>query len=311
MDQSHIDQHFIFQEDFCQLAVLFVVEAGLEFLQHLNDAVFLFENFGCCDLPIGDVALPAWMLLEKIIAEQINALAIKPSVSAHHYLLVGGLGFFASQEEPARMPEAIQNAPSVRTQTITLMALLVACSAALQLMPTLPGTYALKFNGFPIILSGFLLGPVGGFWTGALADVMSFLMKPGGPFIPLFTLTSGLAGALPCSLYLILTRKDAQGRLPLSPLNLLLAIGLSQWLTKVFLVAFFRSLVFGIAWKALALQATAEQLLHAPLYAYFGWMILRRWRVMSARDSGLGGLRWSTPAAGDGPSHSLPVHRSR
>lgn len=189
------------------------------------------------------------------------------------------------------MPEAIQNASRVRTHTITLMALLVACSAALQLLPTLPGTYALKFNGFPIILSGFLLGPVGGFWTGALADVMSYMIKPGGPFIPLFTLTSGLAGALPCLLYLAFTRRDGQGRLPLRPLKLLLAIALSQWLTKVFLVAFLRSLVFSLPWQALALQATAEQALHAPLYAYFSWVILRRW-LATGRGQPATALNW-------------------
>lgn len=174
------------------------------------------------------------------------------------------------------MPEAIQNACQVRTQSITLMALLVAFSAALQLMPTLPGTYALKFNGFPIVLSGFLLGPVGGFWTGALADVMSYIMKPGGPFIPVFTLTSGLAGMLPALLYRTITRRDAAGHLPLKPWHLLFAIGISQMLTKAVLVAGCRALVFGLPWQALALQALAEQAFHAPLYAYAIWVILGR-----------------------------------
>lgn len=152
------------------------------------------------------------------------------------------------------------------------MALLVAFSAALQLMPTLPGTYAFKFNGFPIVLSGFLLGPVGGFWTGSLADVMSYIIKPGGPFIPVFTLTSGLAGMLPALLYRAITRRG----LPLKPWHLLFAIGVSQVLTKALLVAGCRALIFGLPWQALALQSAAEQAFHAPLYAYAIWVILGR-----------------------------------
>lgn len=183
---------------------------------------------------------------------------------------------------------------------ITLMALFAAWSAAFQLMPNLPGTYILKFNGFPIILSGFVLGPVGGFWTGALADILCFFIKPGGPYIPLFTLTSALTGWFPVWLYLHLPgARDHQGRLKLSPIRLLATIGFSQLATKVLLVTTFRAVLFSLPWEVLALRAALEQLVHAPLYAYVAWVVLRRVVLPSRRGSRASALDWASAADHD------------
>jgi len=178
------------------------------------------------------------------------------------------------------------------TLRITLMALLAAWSGAFQVIsPTIAGSYLLKFNGFPIVLSGFLLGPAGGFWCGALADVLAFLLKPGGPYIPFFTITSGITGALPVLIYQRLARR-LDGTLRLSPGLLLLSIGLGQAGTKVLLVTALRAVLFGLPAKVLALRALLEQAVHVPLYSYAVWVVLRRVVLRGRPESPLSALRW-------------------
>lgn len=181
---------------------------------------------------------------------------------------------------------------------ITLMALFAAWSAAFQLMPNVPGTYLLKFNGFPIILSGFVLGPVGGFWTGGVADLVCFLVKPSGPYIPLFTLTSALTGWLPVWLYSHWpAARNQQGQLKLSWWRLLAVIALAQVAIKVLLVTTFRAVLFGLPWPVLALRAGLEQMVHAPLYAYAAWVVLRRVALPSPRGSRVSALDWASGAS--------------
>lgn len=186
------------------------------------------------------------------------------------------------------------------------MALLAAWSGAFQVIsPTIAGSYLLKFNGFPIVLSGFLLGPAGGFWCGALSDILAFMLKPGGPYIPFFTITSGITGALPVLIYQHLARKpegESSGgigsrsrqseTIRLSPWLLLLSIGLGQAGTKVLLVTALRAVLFGLPAKVLALRALLEQAVHVPLYSYAVWVVLRRVVLRGRPESPLSALRW-------------------
>ncbi len=184
------------------------------------------------------------------------------------------------------------------TLRITLMALLAAVSGAFQVIsPTIAGSYLLKFNGFPIILSGFLLGPTGGFWCGALSDILAFMLKPGGPYLPFFTVTSGITGLLPVLLYQKLAPRR-EGKLLIDPWILLLCIGLAQGVTKVLLVSALRAALFGLPLKVLALRASLEQAVHVPLYAYAVWVVLRRVVLRGRPESHASALPW---AANDSP----------
>ena len=179
------------------------------------------------------------------------------------------------------------------TLRITLMALLAAWSGAFQMLsPTIAGSYLLKFNGFPIILSGFLLGATGGFWCGALSDILAFMLKPGGPYIPFFTITSAITGMLPVLLYQKLAPRR-EGKLLLDPWSLLLAIGLAQVVTKVLLVSALRAVLFALPAKVLALRAALEQAVHIPLYAYAVWVVLRRVVLRGRPESRASALHWA------------------
>lgn len=87
--------------------------------------------------------------------------------------------------------------------TIVRAGLFISMSLVLKVMfelyIPLSGIPALRINfaSIPLMLSGIFLGPLAGFLTGAAADIINFIVKPGGPFFPGFTLVSGLSGLLP------------------------------------------------------------------------------------------------------------------
>lgn len=173
------------------------------------------------------------------------------------------------------------------------MAMLASMSAALHFLPAPPGSAIFSLGGFPLVLSGFLLGPGGGFWCGAVADVLSYVVHPMGMFFPGYTLTSALTAALPIALYRAGTPHDQP--LPLSAGRLVCAILISQELTKL-LVALFTSKLFGLPFQALAAKSALEQLLHAPLYAYGVFLVLRR--LIRIRNFRIGAYQWRDESAG-------------
>lgn len=87
--------------------------------------------------------------------------------------------------------------------TIVRAGLFIAMSLVLKVIfeiyIPLAGIPALRINfaSIPIMLAGMTLGPVMGFCTGASADIINFVVKPGGPFFPGFTLVSALSGMIP------------------------------------------------------------------------------------------------------------------
>ena len=90
---------------------------------------------------------------------------------------------------------------------IVMAGLFIAMSLVLKVIfevyIPLGGIPALRINfaSIPLILSGMVLGPATGFMTGVSADLINFMVKPGGPFFPGFTLVSGLTGLLPGLIY--------------------------------------------------------------------------------------------------------------
>lgn len=87
--------------------------------------------------------------------------------------------------------------------TIVRAGLFIAMSLVLKVMfeiyIPLGGIPALRINfaSIPLMLSGIILGPAAGFISGAAADIINFIAKPGGPFFPGFTLVSALSGFIP------------------------------------------------------------------------------------------------------------------
>lgn len=97
--------------------------------------------------------------------------------------------------------------------TIVRAGLFIAMSLVLKVMfeiyIPLGGIPALRINfaSIPLMLSGIILGPAAGFMSGAAADIINFIAKPGGSFFPGFTLVSALSGFIPGLIYKYL-KKD-------------------------------------------------------------------------------------------------------
>lgn len=156
-----------------------------------------------------------------------------------------------------------------RLKRSTAAAMLVTLTCLVQVL-TPPGS-ALKLTGFPIILSGFLLGPGYGAMVGAVSDILGYLLYPAGPFFPGFTLTQALTGALPAAIF---------GRRQVSRLGwkalpwLLLAIGIGQLVTSVLMVSGFLYLLYELPFWAQATYRGLVQAVHVPLYVWLAWKVL-------------------------------------
>lgn len=59
------------------------------------------------------------------------------------------------------------------------------------------GAMRISFDGIFYILPGIICGPIYGALAGGIVDILAYILRPMGPYIPLFTLTSVLAGLIP------------------------------------------------------------------------------------------------------------------
>ncbi|NLD18364.1 MAG: folate family ECF transporter S component [Tissierellia bacterium] len=149
------------------------------------------------------------------------------------------------------------------TNRITYIAMFVALSVAINTARV----GSISFGGFPIILSGYFLGPINGFIVGALADVIAYIIRPsaGGGFNPLFILTSALTGFIPVVVTRLLGEKYPNYNFP----KLFAGIFVGQMLTSVIMVPFFRVMLYGEnTFIFFASSAFIRQAFNMPLYAF-------------------------------------------
>ena len=92
-------------------------------------------------------------------------------------------------------------------------AFLIALSIVLTRMLSITTPFfRIGFGSVPIMIAGIVLGPQTGFLVGAVADLVGFVVSPTGSFMPGFTLTSALTGAIPGILWKVTaTRKQPWG----------------------------------------------------------------------------------------------------
>ena len=126
------------------------------------------------------------------------------------------------------------------------------------------------FGGFPIILAGILFGPMAGGIVGALGDVIGYYINPMGPYMPYFTISAALTGVLP-ALALLPFRRPVP-----KYWHLILAIGIGQVVTSVFLVPYFLQMAFGIPMFATLPGRILCQAIQIPIYASMVRVIMKR-----------------------------------
>ncbi|MBO4374559.1 MAG: folate family ECF transporter S component [Lachnospiraceae bacterium] len=83
------------------------------------------------------------------------------------------------------------------TKVLTTSAMLLAIAVILGFFKIpVSDVVEIRLQFLPVACAGMLFGPAVGGITGGLTDVLSFLVKPTGPFFPGFTITAVLQGVL-------------------------------------------------------------------------------------------------------------------
>ena len=131
-----------------------------------------------------------------------------------------------------------------------------------------------SFGGLPIILSGYILGPFGGFIVGGVSDIVGYLVRPSAfKFNLLFTLTSALTGLIPIMVTNLLGDEYPRFKF----WKVLIGIFVGQMLTSVVLVPIFQSILYAQnSFWVYFTQAFVKQMVSIPLYAFLVLTLIDR-----------------------------------
>lgn len=118
-------------------------------------------------------------------------------------------------------------------------------------------------GALPNVLAGIVIGPFYGLASGGISDVLGFLLSPMGGYMPQFTLTAALMGAIPGLLFRLLHRGN-RSTAPALPLGVSIAVGtvLVSWgLTPYFLHS-----LYGLDYKVVLGPRLVQGLIEVPVY---------------------------------------------
>lgn len=90
---------------------------------------------------------------------------------------------------------SLQNCGKIRV--LTAASMLVALTVILSFMTVyITQSARITFAFVPMAVGGMLFGPVVSGIIGALSDIIGYIIKPAGPYMPLFTLNAMLTGLI-------------------------------------------------------------------------------------------------------------------
>lgn len=104
---------------------------------------------------------------------------------------------------------AVIGKKGISVKAISYIALLTAMSAICNIFTVLIGvgnSFAISFSYIPCFISGAFFGPLAGFLTGMLGDLLGILIAPKGDFNPLIMLGSSLLGLIPGIVFFVARR---------------------------------------------------------------------------------------------------------
>lgn len=149
----------------------------------------------------------------------------------------------------------------INSKAIAISGFLIALNIVLSRIITIPGI--INFGGFPIVFGGVVLGPMAGLIIGAVGDIVSFIVRPTGPFMPHFVLTSALTGFIPGMITMFLKNNKENPKL----WKIFIAILVGQVTTSVLMVPYFRMILFGHPFVITMAKAASKQAINIPAYS--------------------------------------------
>lgn len=142
---------------------------------------------------------------------------------------------------------------------LTTAGLLLAAATVLGFLKIpLTQLIELRFQFLPVAMAGLLMGPAVGGMVGALTDILSYLVRPTGPYFPGFTLSSMLTGVI---FGLILYKK------PLTLTRLLMAQAAETVLVSMLFNSLNLSLLYGNPFPAVFAARFLKSLVMFPVNA--------------------------------------------
>lgn len=128
----------------------------------------------------------------------------------------------------------------------------------------------------PLIMSGVLWGPAAGFFVGAVADIVGYVISPMGAYLPQITLTTALTGALPALVLKLTGYSERPGIGKLAG-----AIFVGQLITSLILVPYFLYTLVGMLWRPLFVPRLLAFLIHVPTYTFLIHYLVNRTPVFT------------------------------
>jgi len=132
------------------------------------------------------------------------------------------------------------------------------------------------FGHIPLLLSGFLLGPLAGAATGAIGDIIGGIVFPtGGAYFPGFTLSAIVVGLIPG-----LGKKIAGERI-LKPWMIIFIVIITEIISSIFMNSLWISMMAGTPfWASFAARAP----LSAVKAVVYGFITAPLYKTLRSRD---------------------------
>lgn len=165
------------------------------------------------------------------------------------------------------------------TRRLVYLALLVSLNIVLTRIASiripLEGLETLRigFGPLPVIMAGFMFGPLYGAMVGVVGDLIGYNINPMGPFLPQFTVIAGLHGLMPPLLLRLLGNN-------LRFWPVITSIAVTNILTSILLTPFLLKSIFGIPYWTTLPGRIVSQIVIIPLYTVLSRRILKTVEIM-------------------------------
>ncbi len=117
-------------------------------------------------------------------------------------------------------------------------------------------------GSLPNIVAGITLGPLYGGLAGAVSDIAGFLMSSMGGYMPHFTLTAALAGAIPGLVFRLTGGSDR----PPTWTRLAVSVAAGNVLVSLSLTPYFLCSLFGMDYRVIMIPRIVGFFVEVPVY---------------------------------------------
>lgn len=158
-----------------------------------------------------------------------------------------------------------------RLRLLTATALMIALSVVLtrfaSLRIAIGGVEGVRLGlgALPNVLAGVTLGPIYGAVSGGIADVVGFALSPMGGYMPHFTLSAALTGAIPGLVFRLFQPKR---RGPAAVLPLAASIAAGTVIVSWGLTPYFLHTLFGLDYRVILIPRIVAGLIEVPAYTF-------------------------------------------